>query len=741
LAGAKLECMAVHPPDVRSLLHELHAETSLLVAPTLYVASLVLFVLAGTLAHPLDAVIPSIAAFLLALIVVGLRYYSYPVSVWALVLGGMGVTLLVARTWSSAVWLLCIPVGLAAMLVNVPAGAVSAALCTLLLAFGLGVPASLSGELRTICAIGVWGTVGLTWLTSRPLLTALRWSWSSYEQNRFLLDEARDQRLQIAETLAELAQANLRLTRLNHLADNLRYEAEEARRAKGQFVANVSHELRTPLNLIVGFSEMIMEAPASYGSVPPALLADLAVIQRNAQHLASLVDDVLDLSEIEASRAALSKERVMLAEIIDAAATAVRPLFISKGLALETEVPANLVLLCDRTRIREVLLNLLMNAGRFTEQGGVRVEARQEGEEVVVRVTDTGPGIAPEDQARLFQPFQQLDGSIRRRHGGTGLGLAISRSFVELHGGRITVESEVGCGASFIFWLPQGVPAPMVPSPTRWLQPEWEYEDHLQHRLAPAAQPRRRLLVLESGKFVQRLLGRYLENAEIMAVSSLDEAARELLREPAQALLINHTSVDTALEELRQAGGLPESTPAVICSLPGSMQTTSALGVVDYLIKPVTKETLLASLEKLQPEGKTVLIVDDEPEALRLFRRMLVSAGRGYRVLRAEDGRQALNLLRSERPDVVLLDMVMPQMDGLQFLAAKGADPEVSGIPVVAVTARDPGGRPVTATAVTAARAGGLTMGQLLRCVDSLSQILSVTGPTGDPAPPAERHG
>lgn len=288
--------------------------------------------------------------------------------------------------------------------------------------------------------------------------------------------------------------------------------AEEARRAKEQFVANVSHELRTPLNMIVGFSEMIIQAPKAYGAaLPAALRADLDVILRNAQHLASLINDVLDRSQVEAGRMALTRERVALPEIIDEARSGVERLYGSKGLYLRVEVPAELPpVFCDRTRIREVLLNLLTNAARYAEQGGVDLHAWQEGSDVIVSVADTGPGIAPEDAGKLFAPFQQLDGSIRRRYGGSGLGLAISKDFVELHGGKMWLESEKGRGSTFFFRLPIE-PLALPDSPAwRWLDAEWEYRQRTRPAAIPSAAVTPRLLVVEEGTALQRLLGRYL---------------------------------------------------------------------------------------------------------------------------------------------------------------------------------------------------------------------------------------
>src|SRR6185503_18004148 len=198
------------------------------------------------------------------------------------------------------------------------------------------------------------------------------------------------------QALADLAQANLQMTRLNILAQGLRQAAEEARRAKEEFVANVSHELRTPLNMIIGFSETILQSPGAYGKkIPPALLADLMVIYRNAEHLSELINDVLDLSQVDAEKMALTKEQAQLGEIVEEATTAIRPLYTSKGLYLDVDIPENLPsIFCDRTRIREVLLNLLSNAGRFTERGGVHLRGWLKGNDVVVSVTDSGPGIA-----------------------------------------------------------------------------------------------------------------------------------------------------------------------------------------------------------------------------------------------------------------------------------------------------------------------------------------------------------
>ena len=576
----------------------------------------------------------------------------------------------------------------------------------------------------------------LGWAAIRTLLTTTHWSLFYYEQAREKMEEARDQRLELRQTQSDLIQANQELARLSDRLRAMYGVAEEARRAKEEFVANVSHELRTPLNMIIGFSEMITQAPQIYGArLPPALLADITAIQRNSQHLAKLVDDVLDLSQVEAGRMALSKEWASLQEIVEEAATAVQALYESKQLYLDTEVPPDLPpVFCDSTRVRQVMLNLLSNAGRFTEQGGVRVRAWREGGDVVVSVADTGPGIAPEDQKRLFEPFQQLDGSIHRRHGGSGLGLSISKRFVEMHGGRIWIESpstlsfdEAGVGTTICFSIPLETSPPAAlasrSDAARWFSPYHHYEPRTRRSKAPAPTVVPRFVLMDEGESLQRLFGRYLYDVETVLVRDIDQAAQELNRSPAQALIVN-VSPETPAPMDRLAE-LPYGTPAMTCWVPGEDEPARRLGVVRYLVKPVTRQTLLSTLEGLGEGVESVLLVDDEPEALQLFTRMLSSAARNYDVLLAKNGQRALGLLRQRQPDVMLLDLVMPGMDGFQVLQEKSQDPSVRDIPVVVISSRDPTGEPIVSDMLTVTRSGGLSVRALLACIQAVSGVLS----------------
>jgi signal transduction histidine kinase/CheY-like chemotaxis protein len=585
-------------------------------------------------------------------------------------------------------------------------------------------------------------TAVLGWAATHALLTVTGWALYAFGQARERMDEAREHRVELTQVQQDLLEANRELARVT---DRLRamYEvAEEARRTKEAFVANVSHELRTPLNMIIGFSDMITQSPQVYSrDLPPALLSDIATINENSQHLARLIDDVLDLSQVEAGSMALSKEWVDLGEIVEAAALAVRPLFESKKLYLRLHIAEDLPqVFCDSTRIREVILNLLSNAGRYTDTGGVTMRVEHTFQEVVVSVADTGPGISPVDQARLFQPFHQLDGPLRRR-GGTGLGLSISKRFVEMHDGEMWLESEVGAGSKFSFKLPLRAPARVAAAQadnaSRWFNPYESpgYRERLRRSKAPAPQVEPRLVLVEQEAVLERLFNRYMSDFETTRVESLDAAVAELERTPARALILNAPpTVDDSVEP--QLTDLPYGTPAIRVWMPSESEATRELGLRHYLLKPITRDKLLSVLDELARREEraieTVLLVDDEPDALRLFARMLTSGDRTYRVLRARDGARALSLMRQRQPDVVLLDLIMPGIDGFQVLQQKAHDPAIRDIPVIVVSSRDPSGEPIVSDRLTVTRNGGLSARHLLACIRAVSTILSTSGSIAD---------
>ena len=582
----------------------------------------------------------------------------------------------------------------------------------------------------------------LGWLGTRPLQTVAEWSLYSYREANAKAEDAMAHRAELDQIREDLVQANRELTRMSDRMRSLNQVAEEARRIKEEFVANVSHELRTPLNMIIGFCEVITQSPRVYGGrLPPKLLADITAIQRNSQQLVGLVNDVLDLSQIDAGRMALSKRWVILQEIIGAATTAVQPLYESKHLYLRVEAPDEPIrLFCDDLRIRQVVLNLLSNAGRFTERGGVTLASSVADGRVTVRVADTGPGIPPPDLERLFEPFQQLDSSVRGQYGGSGLGLTISRRFVEMHEGKMWAESPVrsedvqgedGPGTAFHFSLAlePSLPAPLPAAAGRWVTEYTVRDARTRPSKAPKPQLQPRYVIQDSTDTLRRWFGRYAQGAELVSVSDSDAALQELARSPAQALIVNAAEPTLAPPVAR----LPYGTPMLLYHAPGEAETTRRLGIVRYLIKPIPRATLLDALSALGPDVKDVLVADDEPEALQLFARILASADRGYRVLRAANGRQALDLLRERKPDVLLLDLVMPEMDGFQVLETMQHDESIRDIPVIVVSSRDPLGAPIVSERLTVMRSGGLSVRELLECVQAISMVLAPGTPTGKP--------
>ena len=641
--------------------------------------------------------------------------------------------------WPAALLFAVLPVALAAVLVGLKASLLFAFAESVLIGAIFVRYQAISALMSVSAVISIWALWLLLLAAYRPMLDTSQWAQEYIHSARILLDDARARKAELESALKDLADANQQLARLNQLAHGLRQAADDARAAKEQFVANVSHELRTPLNMIIGFTEMILHSPQTYGKkIPGALLADLTVIKRNAEHLSHLIDDVLDLSQIDTDQMALTRENLPFQEIIEFSLAAVMPLYRLKGLYLKREGDEELpVIFCDRTRIREVMLNLLSNAGRFTEKGGVVVCARRVGDVLEVAVRDTGPGIAPEDQDKLFHPFEQLDASIRRRYGGTGLGLAISKRFIELHHGKIWVDSQIGVGTTFSFQIPLNTPPPLASGLPRGINPYLPIEQraHLPHLPKKSAPPR--YLVFEQGSVLQHLLRRYLGEIDIEPVSSLAEARQRLANHPARALLINGVSINETLESLKGQVDHLKGIPIITCSLPEAAgQASAAMGVADILVKPITRQSLLESLEKLQVDSGSVLIVDDEPDVLQLFSRILASAGKNYRVLQAQDGVEALHILEECCPDVILLDLVMPNLNGFQLLELCKQKPELQNIPIIIISARNPSGQPIASQGLAVTQTEGLSARQLLACIQAISQFLSVGGQPADPDTP-----
>ncbi len=606
------------------------------------------------------------------------------------------------------------------------AGVSSVILC------GVSVDGSRVDLVTLLNVAGLWVITGLLVLSRRPERRMLTWAWQGYADARAALEQARDRQAELKQALEDLALANRETIRLNEMLSAARGAVEEARRAKEDFVANVSHELRTPLNMIIGFSDMILDAPETYSRrLPHALLSDVSVIRRNSQHLAELVDDVLDLSEVDSGHVQLIREPVSIASMVEEARITVGGLFEKKGLTLGVEVPQDLPsIYADRTRLRQVLLNLLSNAARFTEHGGATVKSWVEQNALVISVVDTGLGMGADKLERLFEPFQQGDPSIRRRFGGSGLGLAISKRLVEMHGGRIWLESQEGVGTTASFTLPldDGL---AVSDGSRWFSEYQTYVPRPRGAARPSLQTKPRVIIVERGSAMLRLVERYAEGIEPVAVQTLDEGAYAVEVHAASALIVNETPDDNT-ETLARLPHMALSVPIVSCWAP-EPGPTSKLGVQGYLVKPVSRTALFQMIQQVAPDARTIVLADDDAEARRLFSRMLSTAEQPYVVLHARDGEQALEFLRTRDPDLLLLDLVMPNVDGFEVLRAKGNDSALLGIPVIVLSAKDPEQEPLIGRSVTISRQEGLSPKDL---TDVLQAIVSALKPRfGAPEP------
>jgi signal transduction histidine kinase/CheY-like chemotaxis protein len=466
---------------------------------------------------------------------------------------------------------------------------------------------------------------------------------------------------------------------------------KEVDRLKSQFLANMSHELRTPLNSIIGFSRVILKGID--GPITDQQRQDLEAIFNSGQHLLGLINDILDISKIEAGKMELSFEPTDLGEIIRGVMSTAIALVKDKPIELQQSVPASLpTIIADSRRVRQVLLNLVSNAAKFTDQGFIRVEARVDGDFVTISVSDSGIGIPPEKLPRIFEAFTQVDASPSRKYGGTGLGLTISKSFVELHGGRIWVESEMGKGSTFTFTLPiQG------PSQVRAeAGPKVEESPLPEEAPTPVSEgPGRVVLCVDDDEGVITLFRRYLDKQGYRVVGLTDpfrvvEEARRI-RPFAITLDVMMPGKDgwQVIQELK-ADPETRDIPVVMCTSVSEKGRGLSLGAADYLVKPILEQDLISALDRLdREEGRhRVLVVDDQPDDRNLLRR-IIETQEGYQVMEAASGQEAIMLVHQRRPHIIILDLLMPEMDGFAVLEALKADEATRAIPIIVVTAKE----------------------------------------------------
>jgi PAS domain S-box-containing protein len=464
--------------------------------------------------------------------------------------------------------------------------------------------------------------------------------------------------------------------------------SEQATRAKSDFLASMSHELRTPLNAIIGYSEMLFEDAQSAGR--ESEMEDLGKIQDAGKHLLGLIDNILDLSKIEAGKMTLYLETFELRPMIDSVAATIAPLAKKTGNALVVDCAGEVGSIhSDLTKMRQILFNLLSNACKFTRNGTITLTALRDVDGAVdwieFQVRDTGIGMTPDQQAKVFEAFTQADASTTRTYGGTGLGLAITKTFCLLMGGDVTLTSEAGKGTTFTIRLPTVTRAASDAAVSAAEKcsdgPQVAESEH-----API------VLVVDDDPDARELLSRHLQRGGYaVRVAANGEEAMQLARtlQPDVVTLdVMMPRMDgwAVLSAMKEDAELAEI-PVIMATVVDNQSIGFSLGAADYLIKPIDRDRLVRAVEKCCPGAlRHVLIVEDDAPTSELMRRALRQID--CIVTQAENGRVGLERLNEALPDAILLDLMMPEMDGFEFIARVRAEPRWQRIPVIVVTAK-----------------------------------------------------
>ncbi len=523
----------------------------------------------------------------------------------------------------------------------------------------------------------------------------------------FLTDQFNGMLAQIEARDKEVKEVNEQLRESEH-------RAQTATQAKSQFLANMSHELRTPLNAIIGFSEIL--ADKTFGEFNEKQGRYVQNILTSGRHLLQLINDILDLAKIEAGKLVLDPSPFAIATALRDVQVIVSTLANKKGIILSAEVEPNLPpVFADQPKFKQIMYNLLSNAIKFTPEGGkVTITARiQEGDAeassanqtasktpdrprrfVRLSVSDTGIGIKAEHHEKVFKEFEQLDSSYARQQHGTGLGLSLTRKLVEMHGGRIWVESEgvEGKGSAFTFLLP----LPNAPAPAEIPASREQAQHQPAERTSGSARSGPLVLVVEDEQHGGELLQEYLTSGGYRVAHAWDgEQAIRMARELQPVaitldILLPKKNGWEVLSELK-ADSVTRNIPVVIVSVTSDRQLGFSLGAIEYFVKPVSKDQLLAAVRQASKATgrtvRTVLVVDDDPMTVEFLSTNVRAAG--YQVLTASGGQQGIDLAAKHAPDLIILDLMMPEVSGFEVVQRLRQEARTKDIPVLIYTAKE----------------------------------------------------
>lgn len=528
--------------------------------------------------------------------------------------------------------------------------------------------AVLSQRAYPLLELGVfYGISGLLiTLMLRTLHTALQWYGFMQHESTRLLEEARDHRAELQTTLRSLRTAINIQNRLRHDLIWAREQAESARRLKEQFTANITHELRTPLNIILGFSEMMYLSPEIYADVnwSATLRRDVYQIYRSSRHLLDMIDDILNLTHFEMTKFTVNLEatpfETFMRDTVDIAAA----LFRGSPVELMTDIQGPLPeIQIDRTRIRQVVLNLLSNARYFTESGWVHLQVWAQDDDIAVKVTDTGRGIPADKLPYVFDEFYQVDYSLSRKHGGAGLGLAISKHFIEAHQGRIAVNSQVGVGSSFCFRLPVHPPYRALPTPR-----------NLPRTIDPTHP---NILVIETDEEVVNMIGRCIPAYEIIQHDpACADSIPEVMTRLRPKVIIHNIRPDDPPDSAHIPGC---NVPYIRSAIPGKSWLASEFGVIDCLARPVSIGSLSGAINRCG-HVQEIVIMDDDRGFIQLAERMLRAINPAYCIRHVYDVQEGMAALADRKPDLVLLDLGLCEASGFQLLRRLRTEHDVTVI-------------------------------------------------------------
>ena len=478
---------------------------------------------------------------------------------------------------------------------------------------------------------------------------------------------------------------------------------KEVDRLKSEFLANMSHELRTPLNSIIGFSMVILKGID--GPITELQRTDLTAIHQSGQHLLTIINDILDLSKIESGKMELMKEVIDVGRIAEDVISTASALIRGKPVNLLMELEGGLPLIhADKTRIRQVMLNMFSNAVKFTDNGEIKLKVRKvkyddislieknpdsycskrttlrDGDFILVSVKDSGIGIKRDDMPKVFEEFRQIDSSSIRKEGGTGLGMAISRKFIELHGGEIWVESRFGNGSTFHFIIPVGEVVVC------------EWKGKAEKEITMTDKSERVVMVIDDEANSITLFSKILEREgyKVIGIQSPENAVEQVMEIKPDIIILDviMPGIDgwDIIQRLKSNPQTKEI-PVIFCSIVADKKLGFSLGASEYLVKPVRDEDLIRALNRLNGYIKNILVIDDNPRDAELVGRFLTN--RGYNVKLAYSGMEGITQIKKYNPGMIIVDLMMPDVDGFAVIEEVKSNPFTRDIPIIVISAKD----------------------------------------------------